>query len=432
MKKMKKMVRNSLLGTTITTIRADGNINKKVRKMRKKIFVLVILGYLFLSSKYFLESYVYATTDEESQTVNEDSLSSDFSAEDKKMIFDRLYEEGYQLGEGDGSSEKPYENFNGSQSLDYTTEESQWFVMGYTVGYEKAKRNKEDEKKAIEEQESNAGEQEGYQQGLEDYKHATVAYTPPQTTAKSKDWNKGFSLGYTKAIEIMNLSVKAKKDGHTQGLEGETMNMPDLYSADEITRKAYEEGFQSGQQEQVEKLKKEYRQEGYKQGYALKALSVPSGLSSEVATAFKKGHSKGEKQRHKDVRQEGFNAAFTYTTYHSPSAYRTNTRLLESYKEGFQSNKVANQLRKGAYEEGWKLGDTMTIPAKYKHTKPAVAMYKQYYELGKKKQKQTIFEVFVGLLVLISAVGAYTLFGRKRNRKAVFNLEESAEGVGAK
>ena len=400
--------------------------------MKKKIFILVVLGYSLLGSKYFLESYVYAMTDEESVAVNEDSLSSNLSAEDKKMIFDRLYEEGYQLGEEDGSSEKPYENFNDSQFLNHTAEESQWFVMGYTVGYEKAKRNKEAETKAIEEQESSAGEQEGYQRGLEDYKHATVAYNPPQTPAKSQDWNKGFSLGYTKAIEIMNLSVKAKKDGHIQGLEGETMNMPDLYSADEITRKAYEEGFQSGQQEQVDKLKKEYKQEGYKQGYALNALSVPSDLSSEVAKAFEQGYSKGEKQRHKDVQQEGFNAAFTYTTYHSPSAYQTNTRLLESYKEGFQSNKVANQLRKEAYEEGWKLGDTMNIPAKYKHTKPAVAMYKHYYELGQKKQRQTVFEVFIGLLVLISGIGAYTVFGRKRNKKEAFNLEENAEGVGVK
>lgn len=400
--------------------------------MKKKIFILVFLGYLLLGSKYFLESYVYATTDEESITINEDSLSSNLSIEDKKMIFDRLYEEGYQLGEEDGSSEKPYENFNDSQFLNHTAEESQWFVMGYTVGYEKAKRTKEDETKAIEEQEASAGEQAGYQQGLEDYKHATVAYNPPQTPAKSQDWNKGFSLGYTKAIEIMNLSVKAKKDGHIQGLEGETMNMPDLYSADEITRKAYEEGFQSGQQEQVDKLKKEYKQEGYKQGYALNALSVPSGLSSEVATAFEQGYSKGGKQRHKDVQQEGFNAAFTYTTYHSPSAYQTNTRLLETYKEGFQSNKVANPLRKDAYEEGWKLGDTMKIPAKYKHTKPAVAMYKQYYELGQKKQRQTVFEVFAGLLVLMSGISAYTVFGRKRNKKEVFNLEENAEGVGVK
>ncbi|MGR6342460.1 hypothetical protein ACU5CE_32410 [Priestia megaterium] len=385
--------------------------------MKKKIFFLVVLGYLLLGSKYFLESYVYATTDEESVAVNEDSLSSNLSAEDKKMIFDRLYEEGYQLGEEDGSSEKPYKNFKDNQFLDYTAEESQWFVMGYTVGYEKAKRTKEDETKAIEEQEASAGEQEGYQQGLDDYKHATVAYTPPQTPAKSKGWNKGFSLGYTKAIEVMDLSIKAKKDGHTQGLEGEALNMPELYSADEITRKAYEEGFQSGQQEQVEKLKKEYKQEGYKQGYALKDLSVPSDLSSEVATAFEQGYSKGEKQRHKDVRQEGFNAAFTYTTYHSPSAYHTNTRLLETYKEGFQSNKVANQLRKDAYEEGWKLGDTMTIPATYKHTKPAVDMYKHYYELGQKKQKQTAIEILIGILLVVVALGIYIKFTRRKAKK---------------
>ncbi|MCM3068480.1 hypothetical protein NKR17_05615 [Priestia flexa] len=400
--------------------------------MWKKIFILVVLGYTSLSTKYFLESYVYATTDEESVAVNEDSLSSNLSSEDKKMIFDRLYEEGYQLGEEDGSSEKPYENFNGSQSLDYTTEESQWFVMGYTVGYEKAKRTKEDATNAIKEQEASAGEQAGYQQGLEDYKHATVAYNPPQTPAKSTEWNKGFSLGYTKAIQVMDLSIKAKKDGHTQGLEGEALNMPELYSANELTRKAYEEGFQSGQKEQVEKLKKEYKQEGYKQGYALQTLSVPSGLSSEVAAAFEQGYSKGEKQRHKDVRQEGFNAAFTYTTHHSPSAYQTNTRLLESYKEGFQSNQVASQLRKDAYEEGWKLGHTMTIPAKYKHTKPAVAVYKQYYDLGQKKQKQTVFEIFVVVLILISGIGAYTLFGRKRNRQEAFDLEENTEGIGVK
>lgn len=397
--------------------------------MKKKIFILVVLGYLILVSKYFPESCVYATTDEESVSVNENSLSSHVSAEDKKMIFDRLYDEGYQLGEADGGSEKPFENFKDSQFLDYTAEESQWFVMGYTVGYEKAKRNKEDETKAIEEQESSAGEQAGYQQGLEDYKHATVAYNPPQTPAKSKYWNKGFSIGYTKAIEVMNLSVKAKKDGHIQGLEGEALNMPELYSADEITRKAYEEGFQGGQQEQVENLKKEYKQEGYKQGYALKALSVPSGLSSEVAAAFEQGYSKGEKQRHKDVRQEGFNAAFTYTTYHSPSAYQTNTRLLESYKEGFQSNKVANQLRKDAYEEGWKLGDKMTLPAKYKHTKPAMAMYKHYYELGQKKQKQTAIEILIGILLVVVALGIYIKFTRRKAKKSRVLDNDYEEGA---
>ncbi|PGX17450.1 hypothetical protein COE08_21460 [Priestia megaterium] len=399
--------------------------------MRRKVIIASAVSCLLIMNGNLLtKEEVYASPNEE-ENINNTTTSLQEETEEKE-IFNRLYDEGYSLGEKDGYEEKKNESLSNSTFTDKTSKESQWLMLGYTVGYEKGKRRKQEEVKVQQDQESNDGEQEGYQQGLEDYKHATVAYNPPQTPAKSTDWNKGFSLGYRKAIEVMDLSIKAKKDGHTQGLEGEALNMPELYSADEITRKAYEEGFQSGQQDQVEKLRKEYKQEGYKHGYALNALSVPSGLSSEVATAFEQGYSKGEKQRHKDVRQEGFNAAFTYMTYHSPSAYQTNTRLLETYKEGFQSNKVANQLRKDAYEEGWKLGHTMTIPAKYKHTKPAVAMYKHYYELGQKKQRQTAFEIFVGLLVLISGVGAYTVFGRKRNKKEAFDLEECAEGVGVK
>jgi len=398
--------------------------------MKKKIFIWGMIGYFSVLFQLLSGQSAQALT-QERKVGSTDNFSSS-SSEELKSIFNRVYEEAYKLGEEDGYKGKIYESLYANQFSEYTSQEIDWFNTGYIVRYEKGKRKRREEITFLNEQEKTAGEQEGYQQGLEDYKHATVAYNPPQTPAKSKDWNKGFSLGYTKAIEVMDLSIKAKKDGHTQGLEGEALNMPELYSADEITTKAYEEGFQSGQQGQVEKLRKEYKQEGYKHGYALNALSVPSGLSSEVATAFELGYSKGKKQRHQDVRQEGFNAAFTYTTYHSPSAYQTNTRLLETYKEGFQSNKVANQLRKEAYEEGWKLGDTMTIPAKYRHTKPAVAMYTHYYELGQKKQRQTAFEIFVGLLVLISGVGAYTVFGRKRNKKEAFDLEERAEGLGVK
>lgn len=399
--------------------------------MRRKVIIASAVSCLLIMNQNLLtREEVYASPNEE---ANIDNTTTSLQEEtEEKEIFNRLYDEGYSLGEKDGYEEKKDENLSNSTFTDKTSKESQWLMLGYTVGYEKGKRRKQEEVKVQQGQEASAGEQEGYQQGLDDYKHATVAYTPPQTPAKSKDWNKGFSLGYTKAIEIMDLSIKARKDGHTQGLEGEALNMPDLYSADEMTRKAYEEGFQSGQQEQVEKLKKEYKQEGYKQGYALKDLSVPSNLSSEVATAFEQGYSKGEKQRHKDVRQEGFNAAFTYTTYHSPSAYQTNTRLLESYKEGFQSNKVANQLREEAYKEGWKLGDTINIPAKYKRIKSAVATYKDYYELGQKKQRKTVFEVFIVLLILIGGVGTYTLLGRKQNEKKAFILEESTERVGVK
>ncbi len=50
--------------------------------MWKKIFILVVLGYIFLSSKYFLQNYVYAATAEQNITVRDDSLSSHLSEKD--------------------------------------------------------------------------------------------------------------------------------------------------------------------------------------------------------------------------------------------------------------------------------------------------------------------------------------------------------------
>lgn len=52
--------------------------------MLKKIFILVVLGYIFLSSKYFLQNYVYADTYEQHITVQEDLLSSLLS---EKAVF---------------------------------------------------------------------------------------------------------------------------------------------------------------------------------------------------------------------------------------------------------------------------------------------------------------------------------------------------------
>ncbi|WP_433648450.1 hypothetical protein [Priestia megaterium] len=332
-----------------------------------------------------------------------------------KEIFDRLYNEGFDLGKVDGYNNKKYESLSEDSLVNQSSQESQWLMLGYTVGYEKGKRQKQEEIIAQQEQESNVGEQQGYQQGLDDYKHATVAYNAPQTPAKSEDWNKGFALGYKKAVEIMDLAVKAKKDGYNQGLELDGINIPELYNADEVTRKAYEEGFQTGQHKHTEKLKAQYEKEGFDQGYALQDISAPQGLAPGIAEAFQKGFVKGEDQKEKDTHKQGFNFAFTSLKYKTPSDDQIDTRTIQWFKEGYQSNKVASSLRAVAYRAGWNIGGKMNVPTKYKDNEAAVAMYKKYYELGQQKQKKTAFEVSTVLLVIISAVGIYTLFRRNKN-----------------
>lgn len=340
-----------------------------------------------------------------------------------KEIFDRLYNEGYDLGKVDGYNNEKYESLSENSLVNQSSQESQWLMLGYTVGYEKGKRQKQEETIAQQEQERNTGEQEGYKKGLEDYKQATISTKPLQTPAKSTEWNKGFALGYKKAVEIKDLAVKAKKDGYIQGLEMDGINIPELYNADEVTRKAYEEGFQTGQHKRKEELKTQYEKEGFDQGYALQDMSIPQGLAPEIAEAFQKGFVKGEDQKEKKTRKQGFNFAFTSLKYKTPSDDQIDTRTIQWFKEGYQSNKVASSLRAVAYRAGWNIGGKINVPTKYKDNEAAVAMYKKYYELGQQKQKKTAFEVSTVLLVIVSAVGIYTLFRRNKDVSEESNVE---------
>lgn len=63
------------LAVVVAAVRGK-TLDKKVRTMLKKIFILVVLGYIFLSSKYFLQNYVYAGTYEQDIKVNDDLVSS--------------------------------------------------------------------------------------------------------------------------------------------------------------------------------------------------------------------------------------------------------------------------------------------------------------------------------------------------------------------
>ncbi|MBN8253620.1 hypothetical protein [Priestia flexa] len=390
----------------------------------KKLTILILIGLSLCMSHQLLiaRHVVYAEGNKETTTpTTPDSIQQPET--NSKEIFERLYKEGYELGQVDGYNNKKYESFSNDSIVNQSSQESQWLMLGYTVGYEKGKGQKQEEILAQQEKERTAGEQEGYKKGIEDYKQASISSKPLQTPVKSTEWNKGFAHGYKQAVEIMDLAIKAKEDGYNQGLELDMLNIPDLYSADEITRKAYEEGFDIGQNKRTQKLKAKYEKEGFHQGYALQDMFTPQGLAPELAEAFKKGFIKGENQKEKDTYKQGFNFAFTSLKYKEPANDQVDTRLIQWFKEGYQSNKVASPLRKEAYRSGWSIGNKMDLPTKYKENKAAVDMYKKYYKLGQQKQKKTAFEISTILLVIISVVGIYTLFRRNKDINQGSNIE---------
>ncbi|PFK96147.1 hypothetical protein COJ01_25330 [Priestia megaterium] len=382
--------------------------------MKKKLAVISTACLLILASDP-IPSYATPDSPDSSSDVLDQSTDVD-TTEDVKAIFDSLYQEGYSLGEEDGYAQKKFEQFDQTTGLDKSSEEFTWFMMGYTVGYKKGQQQKEEELKTEQENEMAAGEEEGYQQGVLDYKHATVQSEIDPFPSKSSDWNKGYVQGYKKAISLMDLSVKAKKEGYDQGLENDSMSVPSMYDDEDVTRQAFTEGFETAQAEVLKHQKKQFEKQGYVQGYHDLPLEVPAEAEGELQTAFEQGYEKGQKQKQKDVKADGYDSAFTYQTYRAPKSLQDKPELEKWYKAGFYSNKDVKSLQQKAYKDGWKLGKEVSVPRKYKQNKAAVAMYKKYFEQGQKKQDKTVSHILLGSGIVLTLVALITLW-RLRRRK---------------
>ncbi|MGG3233047.1 hypothetical protein ABEP17_05960 [Priestia flexa] len=383
--------------------------------MKKKVLILSLSMFGLLSTNTFIPTKVLATTAVE---PNENTAPE----EELDVLYERVYDNGYALGESDGYSGEKFISFDGNNQLAaYPSEAASWFMLGYSVGFESGKRSKTEEEKTEKETDYSAGEKAGYEIGIQDYENATVAYTPPTMKSKSADWNEGFTFGYEKAIETMDLSVKAREEGYLQGVQDEAMSVPELYTEDPMTQKAFEEGFQKAMNEKEAAKNVQYEKDGYKLGYSMEPLVVPDGLTPAGTEAFTKGYNKGEKKRLEDVKMEGFNAAFLNEKYKVPKVYEWNVQLLEVYQQGFVSNKKAAQFKKQAYQDGWKLGTKMDVPAAYKKNKAAVTAYKEYYQLGQEKQEKTVYDVLIALGILLSGIGLFRVI-RKRKKKGDFSV----------
>lgn len=81
-----------------------------------------------------------------------------------------------------------------------------------------------------------------------------------------------------------------------------------------------------------------------------------------MQTAFEQGYEKGQKQKQKDVKADGYDSAFTYQTYRAPKSLQDKPELVKWYKAGFYSNKDVKSLQQKAYKDGWKLGKEMSVP----------------------------------------------------------------------
>jgi hypothetical protein len=356
-----------------------------------------------------------------------DSTDSTYSDDDSLMTeqeleinYEELQNEGYQIGFQDGYTDKEFVDFDEEMYSKLSNADYSWYEVGYEKGYKDGKEQRVNEIIQNEEADSLAGEKLGYEQGRIDFNNKTVKKTLQTDSTQTKYWVIGYTEGYNKAVEVMNLAVQAKDEGYLQGLIQEEMSVPSHYSSEYETKVAFEEGFIKGNDERINKLQESYKKEGYDAGFNQLFLPTRNDVPELFMLSFKNGYEMGNRAKEDEAYQQGYNLAFNTTKYQMDNQYKDYTNLQKQHQDGFEANKVAIEIREEAFEVG-KSGKSILIPEKLKSNMAAVMLYKSYYKKGKERKEFFHEKILLSGVITVPTglVGGYYLHRRKLKKRKV-------------
>lgn len=236
---------------------------------------------------------------------------------------------------------------------------------------QKAAEAEEERKKA--EKEKQLGKEEGAAKAAEDFEEQEND-PDKHLIGKSSHYVDGFKESYVAVWNEKKDQKNYYQKGYKQGLDQEKINLDDVPK----NRLSYfEEGFDAGNAERVEKIKKEQYKIGKKHGLK-KEKEEPGNTDREAyVKAYQKGYKAGLK---KTIIKEGKKSAKTNYNVKVPKEYKDNKNYSKWYKQGFKSNKKAAEVRKAGFKKGKKFFSTSRVPKEYKKYEE---LYKEAYKKGK-------------------------------------------------
>ncbi|MGI2748930.1 YHYH domain-containing protein [Bacillus cytotoxicus] len=239
---------------------------------------------------------------------------------------------------------------------------------------EERQRKEEAQRKA----DTEKGQADGQKNGEIDFQ-AGKNDVEVHITGKSEAYKQAFTNAYSSAWSLAEQRKVHFEKGKEQGLAQETMD--DSQVAPEF-KANFAEGFQIGNKERTEKIKKEQEEIGKKDGETLAEKNPRNNEKEEYVKAYEAAYEKSYKNTKKRIEKEGYTYAFENYDLKVPSKYKQNDLQKKWFTEGFHSNKKAKTIR----EEGYKKGDSWLsffykrfVPSEYKEHKE---LYKQAIEKG--------------------------------------------------
>ena len=135
--------------------------------------------------------------------------------------------------------------------------------------------------------------------------------------------------------------------------------------------------------------------------------------------SYKQGYEEGKLKLKDEILAEGHQSAFINMKYEVPESY-DQKELKDWYKEGYESNDIAVEIKEKAFEEG-RTNTDYVIPEKFEVNAESTALYDSLFEEGQEKRaeekrKNMMYTAGIGIPAAGAALGGFFLMKRKKKK----------------
>ncbi len=294
-----------------------------------------------------------------------------------------------------------------------TTTGNEGYQKGYAAGYEAGYN---EGLKKIQEEDTMAGTTSGKEEGKAAYKKEENNEVSTDTT-KSDEWNNAYKAAFIESYNREKAIDHAGKSGHALGYELAELEIPGEFAQDETLKTTFEAHYKKGHEKRMHEETDKHIKLGSDDGYALLALATAT-LDERFIDSYKKGYEEGKLKRKEETIEEGYQAAFVHMDYQEPKR-NSDKELIEWYREGYESNEIATQIKETAFENGYNQSK-YSIPEEFTVNEQSIALYDSLFQEGQdlkaqEKRKKMSYVAGFGIPAGGIAVGGY--FWRKRKKK---------------
>jgi hypothetical protein len=265
------------------------------------------------------------------------------------------------------------------------------------------------------------GDNEGYFAAKNNGEYNPIKFFNTYSNAEYSWFKLGYEEGFNRGkLEV--LEGNAEEDGEKAGFTSDSKTIPNQYQNSAQLKRAFEEGFVTGQMKRWNKVARET-------AAFPNPLLLPEGLPKSVKESAQRVYNNRIDVKKKDAFEEGYAFAFQNKELRIPVKYNNVPVIAAEFENGFHSNTDILDYKQQAYESG-KLGEDILMPLEVSENK-AEAIYQEYFEKGKKKfaeeQKRNKMITRIALIALLVIIFVMIYFFTRKYKNRHLNSNKALQ-----